>query len=311
MANILTLTVNPAVDTTCSVARLESGTKLRCSKPVYSPGGGGINVARAIHQLGGSVHALWLGGGTFGQQLAELLDQEGLSHQMLPVAGQTRENLTLHEQETGQSFRLVLPGPEIGEADIQHCIGVLQEQDPDYLIMSGSLPPGADANVYARLSEAVPKTCRVVLDTSGEALARALDGTVYLIKPNLEELSELVDQELVCVSEIEQVSRQLIQEGRTQVVVTTLGVDGAILVSADQVARLKAPLVEFHSKLGAGDSSLAGICVGLARGEALIDAVRYGMAAGAAAVLRPGHQLCSSHDTQRLYEHIQPVHSLA
>jgi 6-phosphofructokinase 2 len=311
MTRIVTLTLNPAIDTNCAVGRLEARIKLRCSRPAYSPGGGGINVARAIQELGGRVTALWLRGGALGDLLGELLDDEGVPHQPLGIDGVTRMSLTVLDESRGREYRFVLPGPELREEEIRACVEALRGLDPPpaYLVMSGSLPPGVSDGLYARLGREAPAGCRVLVDTSGTPLARALEGPAYLIKPNLRELGELAGRELQEPEEIEDVSRALIRRERAEVVVTTLGSRGAVVVTGEGAVRLQAPEVDARSNVGAGDSTLGGLTLALARGDELVDAVRFGMAAGAAAVLTPGNALCRREDAERLHARIRAVGS--
>ncbi|WP_342423746.1 1-phosphofructokinase family hexose kinase [Paenibacillus sp. FSL E2-0178] len=301
---IVTLTVNPSVDASTSISKVVPDHKLRCREASYKPGGGGVNVSRAIHRLGGDSLALYASGGLHGQLLHHMLEQEGVRHQEIPISGQTRENLIVVEESTGQQFRFDMPGPRFIEGDWKECLEQLTAlpDKPAYLVASGSLPPGCPADFYARVIEAAkPWKARVIIDTSGEALQLAADAGVYLLKPNARELEELVGHAITGDEEVKAAALQLIEEGRTEVVVVSLGGDGALLITKDGCEHLLAPEVPVLSVVGAGDSLVAGLVYSLERGWPLRRAVQFGIASGAAAVMNPERQLCKREDTERLF----------
>jgi 6-phosphofructokinase 2 len=304
MPQIVTLTLNPAVDKISSVQQIVAERKLRCGQPRYDPGGGGLNVARAIRTLGGQATAYWPCGGPMGQLLAERLDTDGVSHRPIPVEAMTRENLIVLEQSTGQQFRFGMPGAKLTPDEVELFLHTLRELDPppDFLVLSGSLPPGAPDDFYARAAEQSPAHCRVILDTSGTPLRQGIDGGVYLIKPNIRELSELAGRDLLEDAEIREVARGLIASGKVHVVVTSLGSAGVVMVTEQHCENIRAPTVKVRSKVGAGDSTVAGIVLGLAQETDILDAVRLGVAAGSAAVMTEGTELCRQEDAWRLYE---------
>lgn len=306
MPTIVTVTLNPAVDKSCSVDRVIAEHKLRCSPPQFDPGGGGINVARAIHELGGRATAYWTRGGPLGELLHQLLDATGVEHRPIEVEGTTRENLIVYEEASAQQYRFGMPGPEFTSRDAARCLDAIGQIDPppDYLVLSGSLPPGCDPGFYAELARRVSSSCRVVVDTSGRALQESLQSGPFLIKPNLRELGQLFGGAVQSDSEIEKAARQLIDSGRVQVVVTSIGSGGALLTTADQTEQIRSPTVPIRSKVGAGDSMVAGIVHRLAEGDGIAEAARFGVAAGAAAVMTPGTMLCRREDTERLYKQI-------
>lgn len=303
MPTIATLTLNPAVDSSCSVDRVVAEHKLRCSQPEFDPGGGGLNVARAVRELGGSTRAFWTSGGPMGQLLGELLSRAGIDHQPIPIAAHTRQNLTVFEETSTQQYRFGMPGPEISAAEAERCLRTISEIDPapDYLVLSGSLPPGCDPGIYARIAREVPSTCRTIVDTSGRALKESLNARLFLIKPNLRELGQLTDREIASDAQIEGAARRLIDSGSISVVVTSIGSAGAVLTTAEHTEHIRSPTVPIRSKVGAGDSMVAGIVHRLSQGRSIPDAVRFGVATGAAAVMTAGTQLCRREDVERLY----------
>jgi 6-phosphofructokinase 2 len=301
--DILTVTLNPALDLSTSTDKVMDTHKLRCSAVQYHPGGGGINVARVVQRLGGDCLALYPAGGMNGQRLVQLLDQEQVRSHRLLIAGETRESFHVHETASGRDFRFVLPGPPLSAPEWQACLDLVStlEAAPHYLVASGSLPPGVPDDFYARLTRlARARGSRVVLDSSGPALAAALTEGVYLIKPSLRELRELTGLALDSDAERLAAARKIIAAGQAQLVALSLGEDGALLVSADQALRASAVPVRVASTIGAGDSFVAGLVWALARGDALEPAFRQAMACAAAALLTAGTALCQAADVERL-----------
>jgi 6-phosphofructokinase 2 len=246
-------------------------------------------------------------GGAIGQLLRDLIQDEGICHHPLPIKGMTRVNLTVLEEASGQQFRFVMPGPELKEEEWQHCLKevIKTENKPAYVVASGSLPRGVPTDFYGRLANLVQEIgSRFIVDTSGEALQAAAKQGVYLLKPNMRELAHLAGHEIENRSQQEKVVQAIINEGQAQAVIVSLGAAGALLVSDELSERIPAPTVKIRSKIGAGDSMVAGIVLALARGETLRQAALYGVAAGAAAVMTPGTELCRQEDTERLYEQL-------
>ena len=313
MDAILTLTMNPALDKSSTIDRVAPEMKLRCDPPTWEPGGGGINVTRAVAKLGGTSTALYPAGGPQGQMLAALLDEEDLDHQPVPVKNMTRENFIVFEQATGQQYRFGMPGADISPAEWETCLDALRNCDPtpQYIVASGSLPPGVPTNFYARVAGIAEELgARMILDSSGDALQVAMseDGIhhpVYLLKPNMRELSQLAGLEVIeNEQQQEEAALSLIKSGKTDAVIVSLGAQGAMLVTENACTRYRAPSVPVRSAVGAGDSMVGGIVLKLAQGHDLRDATRYGIAAGSAAVMTDGTQLCRKDDTDALYQRI-------
>jgi len=302
MKMIVTLTMNPAVDKSSSVENVVAERKLYCTAPRFEPGGGGINVCRAIKKLGGEALALYPSGGLTGEMLQFLFDQEGLTHRPVPVKGWSRENLIVLEESTGQQYRFGMPGPDLAEEEWQRCISELSniKPKPDYIVASGSLPPEVPSDFYARIVRMEKDmNAKVIVDTSGEALNLALKEGVFLIKPNIHEFRDLVGQDVKEESQIKVAARTFVESGQSEVVVISLGASGALMVSKDVVEQIVPPTVPIISKVGAGDSMVAGIVLSLSLGRTLKEAVRFGIAAGTAAVMTPGTELCRREDKDR------------
>lgn len=300
---ILTLTMNPALDKSARIENVVAERKLRCSAPSFHPGGGGINVSRAIAYLGGQSMAVYLAGGPFGQMLRSLLEEEDVAHHPLEISGLTRESFTVLEEATGQQYRFSVPGPQVKREEWQQCLEALANADPvpDFVVASGSLPPGAPGDFYARVRKITQESgARLIVDSYGDALREAVDEGLFLVKPNMRELGMLAGHEIESEIDQEKEARQLVEEGRVEAVLISLGAAGALLVTRELCQRIRAPTVAIQSKVGAGDSMVGGLVLSLARGRSLLEAARFAVAAGAAAVMTPGTSLCRQEDTERL-----------
>lgn len=303
MTVILTLTPNPAIDISTSVEQIAPSRKMRCSAGRRDPGGGGINVARIAHRLGADVTAVYPAGGYEGRILEDLVGKEGVHSIVIPVRHETREDFTVFDETSHEEYRFVLPGPHLSDEEWMTCLRVLAavEHKPDLVCASGSLPPGAPHDFYARVAQIVESWgVKLALDTSGPALKAALQQRVYLIKPNLAELCELAGAALDDERSLLDACRSLIGQRRAEVVALTMGAEGALLVTAHAAWRAQPLAIERVSTVGAGDSFLGAMVWALASKMKLEDAFRYGSAAGAAALLAHGTELCSAGAIHRL-----------
>jgi 6-phosphofructokinase 2 len=310
MESVFTLTANPAVDVCTTAAEIVPTRKIRCTAARRDPGGGGINVARVVRRLGGDVTAIYTAGGSTGNLLRKLLEDEKIRNVAIAVAEETREDFTVLEQKSGEQYRFVLPGTPLSTSEWGACLEALSNSNPwpRYLVASGSLPPDVPDDFYARAARlAKAHAAKMIVDTSGAALESALKEGVYLIKPNLRELQELTGCSLVDQAQQIRASRSLIEAGGTEIVALTLGAQGALLVTRDMVQLCPAPEVQPLSAVGAGDSFTGGTVWSLAAGHSIIDALRYGVAAGSAAVLNSGTELCHQADVMRLYQRMELV----
>ncbi|MEM1024219.1 MAG: 1-phosphofructokinase family hexose kinase [Myxococcota bacterium] len=302
---VVTLTLNPAVDRSVTVDRVVSEHKLRCTDPAVDPGGGGINVTRVLNRLGTSSQALWTQGGDMGALLGRLLSKEGVPHRPIQIADQTRENFSVFESGTSLQYRFNLPGPTFTEDCDREVVETIAGLDPApaFLVLSGSLPLGVEDHFYRRVVEAAPEGTKVVVDTSGKALKASLEGPVFAAKPNLRELGLLVDRELESDEDIIRAARTLV-EGGCEVLLVSLGAGGALVVGEEGTSFVRSPTVPIRSKVGAGDSMVGGFIHGLSSGLSLADAARMGVASGAATVMTDGSQLCRAKDVHRLFNEI-------
>ena len=308
MPDIATVTINPAVDVSTSVERIVPVAKLRGTSQRRDPGGGGINVARVIKRLGGrGVRAIYPVGGATGDLLCRLLGAEGVDSQTFQIAGETREDFFVHELATALQYRFILPGPTLGEGDWSECLRLLASLDPfpRFVVASGSLPAGVPDDFYARIAALTKQRgSQIILDTSGPALASAVAEGVDLIKPNLREMRELTGKEPQDASEWVAAARRIVEARQASIVALTMGHLGAALVTRNRTWRAKSLPIVPLSAVGAGDSFLGALVLRLASGTDLGAAFRYAMAAGAAALLHPGTELCRTADVERLAEQV-------
>lgn len=305
MKTIATLTLNPALDITTGTLIVRPTEKLRCSAPRRDPGGGGINVARVVQVLGGQSLAIFPVGGPVGDMLTQELARMGLACRSVPIAGKTRESFTVNEDETGDQYRFSLPGPELSVPERQACLDRLSslEEKPAMVVASGSLPPGVPPDVYRDLAELCRTLgARLILDISVPAFAGMKDIGAFLLKVNRIELGLLVGRDIVTPKQDVAAARELIALGFVEVVVISLGDEGALLVAADEEERFPAIDVPVSSAVGAGDSMVAAIALFCVEGRSLRAAVRAGLAAGAAAVMTPGTELVRRQDFERLLQ---------
>ena len=238
-----------------------------------------------------------------GALLRALLDGEGVASRTFAIAEQTREDFFVSEAGTGQQYRFILPGPRLNEAEWQECLKLVSsvEPFPRFVVASGSLPAGVPDDFYARIARiARQRGARMVLDTSGAALAAAVEEGVDLIKPNLHEMRELSGVEPSDAREWEDAAKAIVRTKRIPVIALTMGHLGAALITHDRILRARPLTITPLSAVGAGDSFLAALIWQLASGADLADSFRQAVAAGAAALLNPGTELCRPHDVERL-----------
>ena len=305
MKNIVTFTLNPTIDKNSSVDHVRAEDKLYCDRPKFEPGGGGINVSRAIKKLGGSSLLLYTSGGFTGKKLDKLLAEEDLNRQAIEIEVETRENLIISEKASNLQYRFGMPGPKINDQEVEKIFETLTELKPfpDYLVISGSIPEGVSDNIYAEMAALAKKRkARVVVDVSGPPLKSVIKEGVFLIKPNLGEFQELVGRELRDEDQIKEEALRFVEDKCCQAIVISIGAGGALLVNDQKAEFIRPPIVPIKSKVGAGDSMVAGIVLSLARGDSLKNSFYYGLASGSAAVMTPGTELCTKKDTDRLFK---------
>ncbi len=309
MPSIITITFSPCIDKSTSIASLVPEKKLKCKPPKLEPGGGGINVARAIKKLGGDATAIFPSGGYTGKYFNHLLEKERVPSLIVETANETRENIIILDESSNNQYRFGMPGKELSEKEWKQCLEKAgQIKDAEFIVASGSLPPGVPLDIYAQLAKiAKSMNAKFVVDTSGEALKQAADEGVYLLKPNFGELSSLAGKKELHPGEVKDIATEIIKKGKCEVMVVSMGASGAMLVTKNMNEMITPPPAIKKSSVGAGDSMVAGIIFSLSRGKSLPEAVRYGVACGTAATMNPGTELCRKEDADRLYAVINEV----
>jgi 6-phosphofructokinase 2 len=311
MPAIITITFSPCIDKSTSVPALIPEKKLICTSPRLEPGGGGINIARAIKKLGGDATAIFPSGGYTGKYFNHLLEKEKIDTVIIETGNETRENIIVVDEANNNQYRFGMPGTGLTEIEWKKCLQAVEAiKDAEFIIASGSLPPGVPVNIYAALAKiAKSKKAKFIVDTSGEALKYAAEEGVYLLKPNLGELSYLAGKKEIQTDEVKNIAKDIIANGKCEVMVVSMGAAGAMLIT-DEIAEIfTPPAVLRKSTVGAGDSMVAGIVFYLSQGKSLLQAVQYGVACGTAATLNAGTELCKKEDADRLFALVQVLHS--
>lgn len=305
---IITLTLNPAIDKSAMVEKLTPGHKLRCENIVREPGGGGINVSKALRELGMESHAVFTAGGAQGQCLKKLVGERGIAYTAIDTGPDTRENLTVFEKQTLDQYRFVMPGAVLGEQEALQCLDAILRVRPNagYVIISGSMPPGISEKIFQKITGSLKvKGFRVIADTSGAALQYAAASGIYLMKPNISELCTLMGVTRLSKEELLPAARSAIAKKYCEIMLVSLGSEGAVLVTSDLAAQIAAPEVKVLSTVGAGDSMVAGVAWMLTQGKTPLESARFGVACGAAATMNPGTRLFKAEDAFSLYQQLK------
>ena len=304
MSQIITITFNPSIDKSATVFTLIPEKKLSCSEPRFEPGGGGINVARAIKKLGGEATAIYPAGGYTGKFFNELLAKEKIPAIVIEIENPLRENVIVLEESSNNQYRFGFPGAKLSSHEWQQCIDAIDKiENAEFLVASGSLPEGVPDDIFARLATiAKKKDLKLVVDTSKTALKHAANEGVFMLKPNLNELSLLLERKELTINEVPSAAKELIGKKYCEVLVVSLGEEGAMLFTQNKELRVSPPKVEKKSTVGAGDSMVAGFVLSLSHGKNFEEALRYGVACGTAATIHPGTELCNKKDADTLYQ---------
>jgi len=308
MTDVVTVTLNPAIDLSAPVAKVEPVRKLRCGAPKSDPGGGGVNVARVLKRFGVDVTAVYPIGGFPGQTLLHLIEAEGVVSRPIEIAGETREDVHITDESTGEQFRFVFPGPELKAIEWHRLLATVEVivPAPRIVVGSGGLALGVPEDFWIRMAKICRRIgARFILDTYGPSLHKALGHGVYLVKPNQREFGELIGRPVDGPKEIAAAARRLVADGKAETVVVTLGEFGAILATPD-AAYFAPPLpIAVQSAVGAGDSFMGAMVAALVRGASPLEAFRYGNAGGSATLMRAGTELCHADDVERLLPQIK------
>ena len=306
MTKILTITLAPSIDLATSIDRVIAGPKLRCPPPRMDPGGGGVNVARAIKQLGGSSQALIVIGGATGNQLIDLLNAESIETIPVQVAQHTRQSLAVTDSTTSEQYRFSLLAEPLGADDSVQILNSITEATSDgaLVVLSGSVAPGLDVEFPQQIQAAIAdRTNRLIVDTSGLPLAHLIahpTQPLHLLRVDQKEAADAAGVPLDTVQSSVEFAVGLVDRGVAEIVVTGRGADGSIMVSKDQHLFCHAPKVPVRSKIGAGDAFVGAMALSMSRNEPLERTLQWGVAAASATVMTEGTALCRLEDVQRL-----------
>lgn len=304
--DILTITLNPSVDFSTTSESVYPEHKLRCTEPHVDPGGGGINVARAIRQLGGQATALVAIGGGFGARLLELLALEGVPTVAFQGPGETRQSMSVIDRATGEQYRFVMPGPSWTDADVERGLRSIDQATGDgtMVVLSGSQPPGVAKEFPSILAAHVAgRGARLIVDTSGPALRHLLresHESIFVLRMDGPEAEDLAGRELRERKDTADFAHALVEKGVARNIIIARGADGSVLANAGGRWHSAGVDVEVVSKVGAGDSFVGAFTLWSARGEAVEDALRAGVAAASAAVQTEATRLCEQAETEAL-----------
>lgn len=300
---IVTLTVNPALDKSAHFSGLVPEQKIRCQAPLYDAGGGGINVSKAISRLEGSSLAVMASGGPSGEMIKEILNKELIPFHCIETKNWTRESFVAVDDNTNSQYRFNFPGTSITDAEKDNIIKAFDGIESEFIVVSGSLREGLPVDFYQEIAKIAKKSnAKLIVDTSGEALKKVLETGVYLIKPNVGELAKLIGVERLEMEEVNDAAKQIIAKGGAEIVVVSLGPQGAVLVTRDSYDFVPAPNVAKKSTVGAGDSMVGGMVWALSKNKSLKEVIRWGVACGSAATMNEGTQLFKLEDAKRLFE---------
>jgi len=308
--DILTLTLNPALDLSANVEQVVPGPKLRCSAPRFDPGGGGINVSRAIAVLGGTSRTIVAVGGAIGERLLAMLEDEGIMALPVRLAGETRQSLAITESETNRQYRFVFPGPAWGPKEDAAALNALSGQimPSGFVVVSGSMPVGVGSELLNDIKrQAAQVGAALVLDTSGDALKAALDpgpGPLALLRIDQSEAESIAGKDFATGSDLADFANTLLERGVAERIVLSLGDKGTVGVTRHEQTLCVPPRVAVESAVGAGDSLLAALVLRLSQGKNLAEAVAYGTAAAASAVATPATALCDRKTTDSHYQNV-------
>lgn len=301
--DIVTLTVNPALDKSAHFRGLVPEQKIRCETPRFDAGGGGVNVSKAIARLGGVSKAIFTSGGASGQLLKELIAKENIPFESIEIHSWTRESFVAVDDNTNLQYRFGFKGAEVNTVEKEEIIRVIQELKCKYLVISGSLNEGLPVDFYKQIAEIVKKSnIKLIADVYGEPMKKLLESGVYMMKPNVGELAKLIGVERIEMKEVYEAVKQIITKGQAEIVVVSLGPQGAVMATKDSYDFVPAPHVPKRSTVGAGDSMVGGIVWALSQNKSLKEAMRWGVACGSAATMNEGTQLFKGEDAKRLFE---------
>jgi 6-phosphofructokinase 2 len=306
-ALIVTITLNPSLDQHITVDGLVIDGTNRWSRLHRYAGGKGIDVSRAIHEIGGRAVAYGFIGGPVGRAVEILLDEEDVPFSFTPIHRETRTNFIITDSRTWRQTRIDAPGPRISKEEFERFQRKMLRirPSPDLIVMGGSLPPGIPNDVYySMIMEAKTFGVRAILDSDGQWLAEGIKAKPYLVKPNVTEAEGLLGRELPDEDAIIKGALDIVDMA-VEIAVISRGEEGIIAATSQEVIKAVPPQVKVKSAVGAGDCTIAGLALKLAEEESLFSACRLAVALGTAAVLTPGTELARREDVEELLPQVK------
>jgi len=301
LARIVTITLNPAVDQTLNFTQFHVGQVNRVGKERLDPAGKGINVAKVLKSLGQDVAV----SGFLGQENVNIFEQyfqtQGISNHFIKVDGATRVNTKIVDETTGQVSEINFPGIHYGTTSLQELENLIKQLavESKFFVLSGSLPEQAPLDIYRKFTEILKSyDCKVFLDTSGSALIEGIKAKPYAIKPNLDELKQLMGHSLEQELDVLKAIDTLISGGIEKVVIS-LGGKGAMFADRTQRLLVRPLDVKVGSTVGAGDALVAGLVYGEAQGMSLEEQARWATAVAVASIAQPGTQAGTLNDVEK------------
>jgi 6-phosphofructokinase 2 len=304
---IATVTLNPSLDKTVTVDGLTVDEANRWTSLRRDPGGKGINVSRVVRELGGKTIAYGFIGGIDGETLKHLLKHQRVPFDFTPIREDIRSNFIITDLKTHRQTRIDAPGPHISRDELKKLTTKVARMEPksDFLVFAGSVPPGVPDDIYRQLIDKAKKSdIKTVLDSDEKWLQEGIKAKPNIIKPNVHEAEELLDTELRDEAAIARAAKALVSQG-IEVVAISRSKDGLIVATEEKILKIIPPQVEIRSTVGAGDSTVAGLVLKLSQGYGIDEACRWAVAAGTAATLTPGTELCRREDVERLLPRVK------
>lgn len=302
MCKILTITINPCIDKTIWVKELVPEKKMRTLKSEVEPGGGGINVARALNYLGTTANAMYFYGGFAGLEFNKLMEVELVPTNSIKIDGETRTNILAIDNSTNLEYRFGMDGPSISALELDKMLKEIETTEAyDYIVISGSLPSSIPSNFYNLIATvAKKKGSKLIVDTSGEALKSIVNEQIFLLKPNIGELAVLCGVEKIDKNEVVKYAQDFLNNHPCTALAVSMGKDGAYLITKNEVHYQNTPKVEVKSTVGAGDCMVAGMTLALTNNNDWEKVLKLGVACGSAATMYSGYGLCKKDDVENI-----------
>jgi len=303
---IYTITLNPALDRTLWIDKIKPDDSNRIKREERFAGGKGIDVSRVLTELGITNKALGFVGGFDGEELEGRMINEGIGCDFIKISGETRTNIVVNDMKTGNQTIFSARGPEIKPYELMQIIHKVEKlENPEIVIISGSLPPGIHPEIYRKIIEIVKsKGAKIVLDTDGDALKTSIQSVPDIIKPNVHELSRLSGTSLKGMDEIINTARSTCEKG-IGIILVSMGARGILLISDKEQYLASPPKVDVVNTIGAGDSAVAGFVYGMVSGKSPYESLVFAVAAGTGTTLRPGSALCRKDDFLKLVSRVK------